>query len=547
MSATRSLPARPSLDSLRKQAKKLARDAAAGNSDAIARVHALLPRPSLPLSNRDAQLVVAREYGFAGWPDLTAEVEKRLGHGLEWAAAQANVEIHNRDNDRLRALLAEFPALVAWHSQQGETLLDATTSYALDCSDPERERTYNRPEAAELLIDAGAKVERHTWEHVISTGASGMLQSLARKHALPPSLLVLAALGDDAAVRARLDGTPKIEAPDSTDSADSPDDRLVVGRALMNACRFKHAGVAARLLDRSIELDPDLGQRINRRQGRQAFIEFLMGHMASHGTEGPETTPWEAFVIRHIIHALDGNDLPGFRGWLQRESWVLGPAFIHVQVVLIGRSCWQNKEPFITALLEREPALLRTDPPPPSQAIVHALSYGNAHLIPTLTRIWPLPDDLPHAAGTGNAAAVAHWFDVAGQPVLGPLTQHYPGSDPHFKADDLGWGPVTAQQVLDIALAWACLNRHFAIAEFLLERGADINTNWSTHEPASILHEAAINGKHDVAKFLIAHGADLTIKDYRYHSTAEGWARYAAHDEPMAELLAAAQRSRELA
>ena len=38
----------------------------------------------------------------------------------------------------------------------------------------------------------------------------------------------------------------------------------------------------------------------------------------------------------------------------------------------------------------------------------------------------------------------------------------------------------------DIALAWAVLNHHFEIASFLIERGADINTNWSTHEPASI-------------------------------------------------------------
>src|SRR5829696_1402889 len=102
MSAARDLPARPSLDSLRKQAKRLARDAAAGNGEVIARVHAQLPRATLPLSNRDAQLVVAREYGFAGWPDLTAEVHKRLGHALEWAASQAKVAIHDEDNDRLR-------------------------------------------------------------------------------------------------------------------------------------------------------------------------------------------------------------------------------------------------------------------------------------------------------------------------------------------------------------------------------------------------------------------------------------------------------------
>ena len=81
MSAARGLPARPSLDSLRKQAKRLGRDAAAGNGEAIARVHAQLPHTTLPLSNRDAQLIVAREYGFVGWSALTAEVRKRVGGG----------------------------------------------------------------------------------------------------------------------------------------------------------------------------------------------------------------------------------------------------------------------------------------------------------------------------------------------------------------------------------------------------------------------------------------------------------------------------------
>ena len=37
MTASKSLPARPSLESLRKQAKKLARDIAAGDAGAIAR------------------------------------------------------------------------------------------------------------------------------------------------------------------------------------------------------------------------------------------------------------------------------------------------------------------------------------------------------------------------------------------------------------------------------------------------------------------------------------------------------------------------------
>jgi len=258
-------------------------------------------------------------------------------------------------------------------------------------------------------------------------------------------------------------------------------------------------------------------------------------------------TPWQTFVILQLASARDRNDLPAFRRWLDEEPWVLQPAFMHVQAGLIMPACYmKDREAFIVTLLERDPALLHADPPPPSSSIVQALSYGNAHLIPLLNRIWPLPNDLPHAAGTGNADAVARWFDASGQPVLGSLAHHYPGSDPQFPRGDLHWGPPSTQQTLDIALAWAVLNHHFEIASFLLERGADINTTWATHEPASILHEAAIQGNEDAVRFLIDHGADLTIKDYRYKSNAEGWARYGSNDEKMAELLAAAaSRSRD--
>ena len=537
MSAARDLPARPSLESLRKQAKKLARDANAGDGAAVARLHAQLPRAGLPLSNRDAQLVIAREYGFAGWPDLTAEVQKRLGHGLEWAFSQAKVAIHDEDYDRLRTLLREYPAVVSWRDERGETLSSAITPYALDVSNPERERLYTRPVAAEMLIDAGLTIERSTWEYLIHTGAAGMLQLLARKHVLPRTLPVLAALGNDEAVREWLDGSRNGR------DTEEVDEHILIGRALMNACRFKHDRLALFLLDRAVALDPDLGRRIDRWQNRQAFVEFLIQHPASWATEGPETSPWQAFVMRQMTSAQDNDDLPGFLRWLEDEPWVLQPGFVHLQIASIERASYgKQKERFITALLERDPALLRTQPPPASWAIAYALSYGNAHLVPLLTRVWPLPNDLPHAAGTGNAAAVARWFDAAGRPALGSLAHHYPANDP--KRADLGWGAVTIQQILDVALAWAVLNRHFEIASFLLEHGANIDTNWATHEPASILHEAAIQGNEDAVRFLIDHGADLTIRDYRYQSNAEGWARYGSRDERMAELLAAAGEER---
>ena len=104
----------------------------------------------------------------------------------------------------------------------------------------------------------------------------------------------------------------------------------------------------------------------------------------------------------------------------------------------------------------------------------------------------------------------------------------------------------TAQQVLDVAFAFAVTNGHFDVADFLLEHGADIDTRWSSHEPASILHNLVfIPGSGDSMRYLVERGIDLTIKDYRWNATAEGWARYALRDEGLAAWLAEQQRQRE--
>jgi hypothetical protein len=84
-------------------------------------------------------------------------------------------------------------------------------------------------------------------------------------------------------------------------------------------------------------------------------------------------------------------------------------------------------------------------------------------------------------------------------------------------------------------------HEHFDVADFLLKHGADINTTWSSHEPASILHELVFYGNYEAMQFLI----DMTIRDHRWNGTAQGWARHAANDEKMAQWLEAAERQRE--
>ena len=547
MTTSKSLPHRPSLESLRKQAKKLARDIDAGDKDAIARAQLQLPNIELPLTQRNAQLVIAREYGYAGWQDLTAEVSKRLGKGLDWAVTESRHVIHDNDVERLKQLLAEYPALLSWHggniegAEQG--LLGIATSSYGDSFNSSNEQHFTRVDCAEALIDAGAVVMPSVCEEVLSSRARGLLQMFQRKGLLPRALKFFAALGDIDAVRAALD--------------ENENDLPAVTEAFTTACSFEHESIASLLLDDVIAHDPELGALINRSVGRLAFVRYFIDNRPGHATE---LGLWKAFVMEHVKRAVyswsgsetslkdrrGDSDLPAFVELLQRESWLLGEDFVEFQTEIIQRAALQGRGEFITALLDLNPAILRWQPPPRSQAIEFAFTYANTDVIQILTRIWPVPDDLPHAAGMGNLSRVKQWFDDSGAPALGGIQNHYPSS-PYMPKDRVAeysrqWGPLSQQRVLDVALAWSIINSHLDVADFLLQHGADINTTWSSHEPASILHELVWHRNYEAMQFLIDRGIDMTIKDHRWNSTAQGWARYAANDEKMAQWLEEAEQ-----
>ena len=104
-----------------------------------------------------------------------------------------------------------------------------------------------------------------------------------------------------------------------------------------------------------------------------------------------------------VTHATHDDDLAAFVSALRREPWLLGDEYVAFQAELIEKATLNDRGPFITALFGLDPAILRRQPPPPSQAIEIAFTYAKTHLIPFLTRIWPLPDDLPHAAAIGDS------------------------------------------------------------------------------------------------------------------------------------------------
>lgn len=77
--STSRLPARPSLEQLRKQAKELLKNCRAGDAAAAERFGAVIPRladspTSVGVTLADAQFVLAREYGFENWAALAHHI-----------------------------------------------------------------------------------------------------------------------------------------------------------------------------------------------------------------------------------------------------------------------------------------------------------------------------------------------------------------------------------------------------------------------------------------------------------------------------------------
>ena len=125
----KTLPENASLGQLRAQAKELRRAYAGGSTAALARVRAARPdsEPAADIPLREAQYVIAREYGFEGWRELVEAAVNRQSNGRDlnrwfavelnngtWDVIEAGLSDDSPREEREQALYAAYASTYHW-------------------------------------------------------------------------------------------------------------------------------------------------------------------------------------------------------------------------------------------------------------------------------------------------------------------------------------------------------------------------------------------------------------------------------------------------
>jgi ankyrin repeat protein len=164
------LPPRPNLEHQQKLAKRLLRDCWAGDADAVARVRAFLPGSQNidALKLHDAQVVIARGYGFASWAAMKRKIESLSKSPLE----QFDIAVREGDAALARELLekhADVPARI--------------NEPRFDFDSPAIHQARKNPALVDVLLEHGADINaRSQWW----AGGFGILEwDLTREQATP--------------------------------------------------------------------------------------------------------------------------------------------------------------------------------------------------------------------------------------------------------------------------------------------------------------------------------------------------------------------------
>jgi Ankyrin repeats (3 copies) len=490
---SRGLPGNANLEQLKKGAKSFQRAVRAGDAGAAEVVREFHPRlpdaqPGSPELNgftrTDAQLVVARQFGFSSWPKLKAH--------LELVARYAR----SPHEQPVGGPLADEHAIV------DEFLRLACLTYGDD--DPDRFRR------------AGSLLREHDW--------------LARA-----SIHTIAATGEVQAGRELLTRDPSQASLIGGPHGWEPLLYLTYSRVPLAAGRSAVA-VARLLLEHGA--DPNAGYLW---EGLIPPFTALTGALGGGGTI--PKNPEELALVRLLLQAgADANDGQALynRGWGQdpQEDWLdllfefgLGTGDGGPWRRLVGErqdSPRKMLEDLLIAaaahgLTDRVRKLLARGVDPEGREPKHPIYQGRS------------PVQVAALAGHLDVVAVlvdagASWEHDQVDELVATAMAGDRATVERLLATDPDLGQRAIERCPDQLVRAAEQNNYEAVA-LLIELGFDVNARSRT----APLHEAAMRGNLPVIRLLLDHGADPNVRDRGHHATPAGWAEH--HGQPEAQQL----------
>jgi hypothetical protein len=213
------LPARPSLEQYKKQAKDFLKLGESGDPEVLRRVEKYHPNSARLLDSEtltanfaltDAHLVIAREYGFDSWPKFAKHIERLTRENSPILKFEMAADgIVTGDAGTLESLLREHPELVRARSTRVHR---ATLLHYLGANGFENYRQKspkNAAEIAKVLLNAGAEVDAVADAYGKSTTLGLVATSIHPKQADVQIALLDILLYYGAAV----DGVPGVRTP----------------------------------------------------------------------------------------------------------------------------------------------------------------------------------------------------------------------------------------------------------------------------------------------------------------------------------------------
>jgi hypothetical protein len=158
------LPARPSLEQYKKQAKDFVKFGKSGDAEIVQRVKKYHPRPGQVLDAKfalaEAQLVIAREHGFESWPKFAKHIEALARENSPVSQFELAADaVVTGDAAALESLLRENPKLIRARSTRVHRAALLHYVGANGVENYRQKSPKNAVKIAKILLDAGAEVD----------------------------------------------------------------------------------------------------------------------------------------------------------------------------------------------------------------------------------------------------------------------------------------------------------------------------------------------------------------------------------------------------